>query len=136
MYKMTTTIIAASLVLFLSGCMMAHKYQQPEAPIAHSFSATGEKLPAASSDDPTVLKVEDVTEIGWREVFIDPDLQLLIDSALENNRNLRQSALNVASFQAQYRIQRAALAPSIDGTGVGQQERVPANGSHTTNETY
>lgn len=136
MCKRSTTIIAASLVLFLSGCMMAPKYQQPDAPVAHSLSAQGDTLPAASSVDPTVLKVEDVTEIGWREVFIDPDLQLLIDSALENNRNLRQSALDVATYQAQYRIQRAALTPSIDGTGVGQQERVRANGSHTTNETY
>jgi len=65
------------------------------------------------------------TGIGWREFFPDPQLQQLIALALTNNRDLRVAALNVESAQAQYRIQRAELFPTVNASAVEQVERLP-----------
>ncbi len=56
-------------------------------------------------------------DIGWREFFTDPNLEELIAQALANNRDLRVAVLNVEKARAQYRIQRADRAPSIEATG-------------------
>jgi multidrug efflux system outer membrane protein len=64
-------------------------------------------------------------DIGWREFFPDPQLQQLIALALANNRDLRVAALNVQSAQAQYRIQRAPLFPTIDASAVEQVQHIP-----------
>jgi multidrug efflux system outer membrane protein len=38
-------------------------------------------------------------------------LQMLINTALEHNRDLRVAALNTEAFRAQYRIQRSETIP-------------------------
>ncbi len=70
-------------------------------------------------------------DIGWREFFRDPQLQQLIDVALENNRDLRVAALNIEAFRAQYRIQRADLFPAVDASFDGSRQRLPADLSPT-----
>jgi multidrug efflux system outer membrane protein len=64
-------------------------------------------------------------DIGWREFFPDPQLQQLIALALTDNRDLRVAALNVQSAQAQYRIQRAELFPTVDASAVEQVQHIP-----------
>ena len=65
-------------------------------------------------------------DIGWREFFVDPRLQRLIEVALKNNRDLRVSVLNVEASRAQYRITRANLFPTVNGIANGQIQRFPA----------
>lgn len=54
-----------------------------------------------------------VTPLAWREFFVNPVLQKLIEEALANNRDLRVGVLNVERARAQYRIQRAHRLPTI-----------------------
>jgi len=63
----------------------------------------------------------------WKAFFSDPALQRLIDTALQNNRDLRVATLNVASYQAKYRIRQAALLPEVDAGASGSRQRVPAD---------
>ncbi|KVU15310.1 multidrug transporter, partial [Burkholderia ubonensis] len=65
------------------------------------------------------------TDIGWREFFVDPRLQRLIEIALNNNRDLRVAVLNVAAARAQYQITRADLFPTLDAVGTGNRQRLP-----------
>ena len=74
-------------------------------------------------------------DIGWREFFPDPQLQQLIALALTDNRDLRVAVLNVQSAQAQYRIQRAQLFPTIDASAVEQVERIPVGVLEAENPT-
>jgi multidrug efflux system outer membrane protein len=69
--------------------------------------------------------------MGWRQFFPDPGMQRLIELALANNRDLRVAALNVQATQAQYRVQRATLFPSVALTGLEQVEKYPAGVSAT-----
>jgi len=136
MLKFISIVMGVGLLGLTGGCTLAPQYQQPIAPVSATFSDGNINLSGLAAADPTILQVEEVSETGWRDVFVDPGLQQLIDNALANNRNLRQSALQVAEYQAQYRIQRSALAPNIDATGYGEQQRYLADGSRVTDETY
>src|SRR5690606_5914662 len=64
---------------------------------------------------------------GWRAVFIDPQLQRLIETGLEHNRDLRVATLNVEAARAQYRVQRSGLLPQLDMGAEGLRQRVPGD---------
>jgi multidrug efflux system outer membrane protein len=127
------TLAAGLLLLVLQGCSFAPAYLRPEMPVADTFPArqTGPESPA-DNQQPT----EDAAELGWRNYFADPALQHLIAAALANNRDLRTAALTVESFQAQYRIQRAALLPSIGGSGTAVKQRISSGGKMVSTESY
>jgi multidrug efflux system outer membrane protein len=124
---MKRTALAAALLTALSGCSLIPNYQQPAAPVAEQWN--------------TIDVQQSVTTLpDWREFFQDPVLQGLIETALDNNRDLRIAALNVDAFRAQYRIQRSARFPSIDASGGANRQRLPGNmsptGSSTINSQY
>ncbi len=108
--------------LLLAGCTLV-----PDAPVATL------PVPATYPDGPAYphpvgapsLRSESVRG-DWHQVFRDPQLVQLIDSALANNRDLRVAALTVSSYRAQYRIQRAALLPQLSANAQMDRERVPA----------
>jgi multidrug efflux system outer membrane protein len=105
-----TCFLAAAAAL-LGACTLEPHYQRPPAPVP--------ALPGGTAGE-TVAP-----DIGWREFFPDPQLQQLIALALINNRDLRVAALNVQSAQAQYRIQRAELFPTVDASAVEQVQHIP-----------
>lgn len=105
---MTKTLIALSVTLLLGGCSMAPDYQRPALP----QGATWQNNHAGE----TVVS-------PWRQQFLDPALQQLIATALENNRDLRIAALNVEAYEARYRIQRAAQLPTLAANGSGTRQQ-------------
>lgn len=134
MKNIIKTIAASTILFFVSGCAsMAPDYTRPEAPVSETFKSEQISTPNAGKID---LKVENVADVGWREVFTGPDLQVLIQTALTNNRDFKQTALNLQMYQAQYRIQRSAIYPNISVDGYGLKERGISGDSHTTYETY
>ena len=112
---MTKHLLAVTLGLLLTGCSLAPDYQRPATPAGATWQA---------STDVTTTR-------GWKGTFSDPQLQQLITLALSNNRDLRIAALNVQSYEARYRIQRAAQLPTVgvDGSGSRQQTAGDINGS-------
>ncbi|MGE4560196.1 MAG: efflux transporter outer membrane subunit [Desulfobulbus sp.] len=129
----TKHIAATALLALLGGCALAPGYTRPEMPVSDRLPAVpglAEKSGSAAAG--SVVGAG----LGWRDFFIDPQLQTIIRTALANNRDLRVSALNIAGYQAQYRIQRAALFPSITGSGSGTKQRTYSGGNYVTAETY
>ena len=136
MRPLPTTKIAGTALLLLvlmAGCTLAPDYQRPEMPVAANLPVAedGRKGREAGTEATTLT-----AELGWREFFIDPGLQQLIALSLANNRDLRESALTVEAYQAQYRIQRAALLPAIGAEATGSKQRTLGSGSHATSEVY
>ena len=111
MANRNTCFLAAALTALLCACTLEPHYDRPASPVP---ALQGGAAPGTAAAD-----------IGWREFFPDPQLQQLIALALVQNRDLRVAALNVQSAQAQYRIQRAQLFPTIDASAVEQVERIP-----------
>jgi multidrug efflux system outer membrane protein len=108
--RMLVRLTVFALALAWSGCSMAPRYERPTAPVAKRFAAD-----APAGDAPDVL--------GYKEFFRDPRLARLIQLALQENRELRVAKLSAERLRAQYRIQRAALAPRVDAVGARNQQR-------------
>lgn len=113
---MKYNLITLALLAALAGCSLAPSYQQPDAPYAASWeqqAQSGVQMP------------------DWQAFFQDRNLQTLIGTALEHNRDLRIAALNVDAFRAQYRIERSALFPALSASGDGTHQRIPRRSSAT-----
>ena len=108
----------------LTGCTLDPHYERPAAPVAAAYpQGDGYESTTATQKTATDTSQTLAVDTQWRSFFRDPRLQKLIQIALDNNRDLRVAALNVAEYEAQYRITRAALAPSISASGSVTRER-------------
>ena len=116
------------ILILLAGCSLQPTYERPDSAVAGEYPTGPAYQPASGSTPPAV-------EIGWRDFLKDARLQRLVQLALENNRNLRLAALNIAQFQAQYRITRSQLFPQVDAAAGSTAERVPSNLSPNRNIT-
>ena len=114
--KRSTVVICAAVIAALSACTMEPHYTRPVAPVPATWAGNA----AGAADKASVA------DLGWRQFFPDPVLQRLITLALANNRDLRVAVLNVQAAQAQYRIQRADLFPTVAATGVEEVEKYPS----------
>ncbi|HEX3845348.1 MAG TPA: efflux transporter outer membrane subunit [Steroidobacteraceae bacterium] len=120
-------LLVAALATALAGCTLVPSYRRPPSPVANRWPAdapAGSSAAAPGAGTPGMLPAD----IGWQEFFTDPRLERLVAIALENNRNLRIAVLNIEASQAELRIQRAPLFPSISVTGAGLIEKLPRNG--------
>jgi len=116
-------LLPGALLCLVAGCAtMAPKYTQPAAPVPAGWPSGPAYQAEAAKAAP-----KPVAEIPWREFFVDPQLQKLIDLTLKNNRDLRIAALNIERFRALYQIRRADLMPQIDANAAFSTQRVPAD---------
>lgn len=125
--RMKVLCLPLGASILLAGCStMAPKYTQPAPPVPASWPSGPAYQAEAAKTAP-----KPVAEVPWREFFVDPQLQKLIDLALKNNRDLRIAALNIERFRALYQIRRADLMPQIDASAAASMQRVPADLSGT-----
>lgn len=116
------TVLLAALAL--SGCMsLAPDYEVPPSPIPAQW-------PVDAQSDQN-LNASIAASLPWQSYFTDPQLQQLIQVALENNRDLRLAILRMEEAQAAFRIQRADQLPTVTVGGQGARGRVPADLSPT-----
>lgn len=113
---MKRSLLSLSIALLLGGCSLIPEYQKPGLPVADAWPQPQQ---AAAGDSAAML--------GWRQYFRDPALQRLIGIALDHNRDLQVAALNVAAYQAQYRIERSALLPAVGVQGAASRQRSSAD---------
>jgi outer membrane protein, multidrug efflux system len=113
-------LIAAAFIL--GGCSMIPHYFRPEAPVPAAWP-TGPAYKASEAN----ADAASVGDLNWHNFFTDPRLQGAIQTALNNNRDIRLAALNVEQARAIYGIQSAALFPSLDADATGSRQRVPGD---------
>ena len=112
-------ITLALATLSLQGCKSLYgKYERPDVNTKGLFSDS------ASLTD--TLAVGDTTSFGnlpWRQVFTDPQLQQHIQTALNNNPNLLNAALNVDMAEAQLKAAKLSFLPQFVFTPQGTLTR-------------
>lgn len=114
-----------ALAALMAGCSLMPAYQQPAAPVAGRFSGdTGADGPASAP----------VADLGWRDVFTDPSLQRVIEMSLASNRDLRVAVLNIEKARAQYRVQDAALFPTVNASASGSSSGSFSGDTATTRQ--
>lgn len=91
-------------MLFLSSCNIYRKFEQPEMNIADSYRNPDETV---SSDTASIAFLE------WTEIYTDPNLQTLINYALENNTDLLIAIQKVNEAKAALMSSKLAFFPSV-----------------------
>ena len=126
--KKVLLITAASLMM--ASCGLYDKYERPY------VNTTGLIRDIVVGTD--TLQVNGDENFGnrpWREVFTDPQLQSLIETALENNPDLRNAALNVKMMEDMLKVAKLAFLPSVAIAPSGTLSRVMMDGA-STSKTY
>ncbi len=100
----------------LSACSFIPTYERPAAPVA------------ATWPDPAASGGTAAPDLPWTDFLPDARLRALVDTALQNNRDLRIAVLNAEQVRALYGVQRAALLPAV-GVGISGSRLPGANGS-------
>lgn len=98
------------------------EYERPAAPVP---SAWPDSVKLQNGAVPVVS--------DWHNYFPDPRLQVLITTALENNRDLRIATARIAEARAQYGIQRADRLPNLNLAATRTASLTPAGASFTGN---
>ena len=122
--------------LLLSSCGVYKKYQpQNEAP--DNLFGSGDSIAQVALSDTL-----SIASISWKEFFTDPELQQLINTALENNTDLQTARIGVEQAQASLKAAKLAYLPSLslnpqasisttmlgsagNGTGLGYSYNIP-----------
>lgn len=106
MNTFVTRVLVATSLLWLGGCTtMGPDYQRPEIDTPQSWQIPVEKTAVIANE-------------SWWKLFEDPILDGLIQTALENNRDLRIAAARLREFAARVDIARSGFYPNV-GYGAG-----------------
>jgi len=105
---MKKLMIFAATTLLLGSCGLYNKYERPD--------VKTQGLVRDVMSDTDTLAVQDTASFGnlpWRQVFTDPQLQVLIEQGLERNSDLLNAALTVKMYETMLNSAKLAFLPAI-----------------------
>lgn len=100
MKKITYIIL---FTLFLSSCNIYRKFERPEMSVADSYR---------NLDTTSVVDTATIAYLNWTEIYTDPNLQVLINYALENNTDHLIAMEKVKEAKAAFKSARLSFFPS------------------------
>ena len=107
-------VLTVAVALAIGGCAIGPDFERPQLPTPVEYRG--------------VLSPQDATsfaDLPWTEVFNDPELRAVIETALANNLDLKIAAARVEEFRGRARVARSYLGPNIALGG----NTVPAPGT-------
>ena len=110
--------IALAAGLLASGCSLIPALDKPNAPVAAQY-------PVA-----TMAGEQAAADIPWQNFFTDTRLQQLIQTALDNNRDLRVAVLNIEQARALYQIQGSRELPEVGASAAASRQRSQITGGY------
>ena len=107
MYKIITTMKKITYIilftLFLSSCNIYRKFERPEMSVADSYR---------NLDTTAIVDTATIAYLNWTEIYTDPNLQVLINYALENNTDHLIAMEKVKEAKAAFKSARLSFFPS------------------------
>lgn len=107
--------------LGLAACSVGQPYQRPQLDVPASFRGEERRLTEKS-----------LGELAWWEVFQDPALRRLVETALARNRDLKLAAARVAEAGALVGQARTAQWPQVNIALGAQRGRIVQNTGYVT----
>ena len=101
-------LLGFGLALLSGGCTLGPDYERPQ---TEGYSEWDEAIDSGES----------IANLQWFEVFQDPQLQALIQVALEENKDLEVATYRIEEARAQLGFVRADQFPRVDGEGSAQR---------------
>ena len=119
--RKTTTISLTLIALSLGGCLMGPDYTRP---VVDAPSAWRVGEPSA----------QDLANTAWWEQFNDPALDVLVTTALAENKDLLIASARVDEYLGRYGVSRSQLLPQIGAGYAGYRQRDTLPGTTTLGE--
>ena len=105
---MKKIMIFAAVTLLMSSCGLYNKYERPD------VNTTGLVRDVQSATDTLVSSPDNnFGNLPWRDLFTDALLRQHIETALNNNADLLNAALNVKMAEQQLKTSKLAFLPSF-----------------------
>lgn len=101
--KRNIILLSAATLSLLSGCGIYKNYQPATSVPDNLF-----REEVAESDTASIGSLD------WRELFTDPQLQVLVEEGLENNTDFRTAHLRVKEAEAALMTSRLAYLPALN----------------------
>ena len=124
---MRKRLLAVALGLALGGCAVGPDYQRPEVPIPAQWEIS-------------IQTANDLANTAWWEQFGDPELNRLIQIALQENKDVKIAAARVEEYMGRYGVTRSAQFPQVGANAAGSRTRSGENtvppGTELTNDSY
>ena len=114
--------LVALLSLLSAGCMVGPNYHRPAIQAPTGFRG---------APDPPTTDPFSIADRKWPDVFADPQLTALINTAITDNYDVRIAAARVLEARAQFAIQRSYLFPTLTGSASDTTQRGSSVGSIT-----
>ncbi|AUX72223.1 efflux transporter outer membrane subunit [Erwinia pyrifoliae] len=111
-------LIAAALSL--SGCVLGPDYQPPRPAMPEVFNS----MQAQQGAKP----LASATRADWWKAFNDPQLDSLIERAVQGNLSLQQAVLRIAGARQQLNQARGAWAPSVSSNARFTRQQLGVKG--------
>ncbi|HEX8989633.1 MAG TPA: efflux transporter outer membrane subunit [Rhodocyclaceae bacterium] len=120
------TALALAAAFAVAACSVGEPYRRPEVAVPASFRP----------EEPAIAASPSLGELDWWDVFRDPPLRRLLETALANNRDLRLASSRIAEASALAGQAREAQWPQLD-LGLGAQRgRVVQNSGYVTGGVF
>ncbi|MDB4516231.1 TolC family protein [Crocinitomicaceae bacterium] len=111
------------LTLMLTGCKIPNFIDRTEnTAVPENYGVAADSLNSA--------------ELHWRDIFVDPNLIAMIDTALSNNQELNMMLQEIKFSQSEILTRKGELLPSVDaqiGSGVEKVGRYTSQGANDAN---
>lgn len=117
------TIVCLTIGLLLASCKLGPDYKRPQAPVPAAYRA--------AVRDPNLPPATSLADTMWFDLFRDDQLKHLIQTALQQNYDLRIASARVLQSRALYGITRADLFPTINADVSGTSFRPSESAAFT-----
>ncbi len=126
-------VVSAGLA---GACAIGPSYHRSDAGVPDAWrppSATADSLrpfydslraSAESAAARPTVSPDSVANLDWFDLFQDPELRRLVETALQQNRDIRVALASIDEFRAQYGATRGALLPRLDLNGQGGTQKI------------
>lgn len=111
---MTRALALTAALALCSGCAVGPNYVRPEVSAPATYRSALDPAEAAS-----------LADLPWWEVFADPVLERLIETALEGNYDLATAVSRVEVARALVGVTQSQFYPQIEYQGIASRQREP-----------
>jgi multidrug efflux system outer membrane protein len=114
-------VITATVAIYLAGCAVGPDYKRPPVNTPNEYRTAAPETNAPSGTN-------SFADLGWWEVFADPQLRDYVAEALTNNWDIKIAAARVLQAEASARVVRSQFFPSVAVGGDLITSRTSQNG--------
>lgn len=106
---MSILVLVAASAMTLNSCSTSRYCQEPD------LESVPQAFFAQDGDG-------SIADLGWKDVFKEPELQELIETALTYNKDVLIAAERLNELRYKYRMQKASQLPAVSAKGYAQDD--------------